>query len=157
MWKNRYLTQITKLHVITAFLKSQNHNIKMIEIFTKQAFSFIMYKFFNQYLSAENAKSIMKKWLRFRDQKKKFHQDCECWSYQTNSKLFWNFCRIFSLILSCLTRRVMMLSINSVLIERNWSIMNLIMTKFDIRCIRSTSTNWCSFTWMNERWIDLRT
>jgi hypothetical protein len=109
-----------------------------------------MHRFFNQYLSSEDAKSIMKEWLRFRDQKKEFHQDCECWSYQTNSKLFWNFCRTFSLILSCLTGRVMMLSVNSVLIERNWSIMNLIMNKTR-NSLHLINVDKLMFIYINER------
>jgi hypothetical protein len=45
---------------MTTLLLSQNHVKKIIEIFTKQTFSFIMHKFFDQYLNFEKAKSIMK-------------------------------------------------------------------------------------------------
>jgi hypothetical protein len=51
---------MTKLHVMTTLLLSQNHAAKMIEIFTKQAFSSIMHRFFDQYLISQNAKSAMK-------------------------------------------------------------------------------------------------
>ncbi len=72
------MSQFTELHVVAALLKTQNHNIKVIEIFTEQAFSFIMHKFFNQYLKIEDAKSAMKEWLLFRDQEGEFHQASEC-------------------------------------------------------------------------------
>jgi hypothetical protein len=43
-----------------ALLLSQNHVIKMIEIITKRAFSFIMHEFFDQYLKSEEARLAMK-------------------------------------------------------------------------------------------------
>ncbi len=51
---------MTKLHVMIALLLSQNHVIKMIEIITKRAFSFIMHEFFDQYLKSEEARLAMK-------------------------------------------------------------------------------------------------
>ncbi len=142
MWKDRYLSQITKLYVMTALLLSQNHVIRVIEIIIERAFSLIMHKFFDQYIKKEeNSRLAMKEWLSFRDQEARFHQNAECWSCQLNSKLFWNFCRSFVFILSCLARRVMMLSVNSVLIERNWSIMNLIMNKTRNCYVFALSTN----------------
>ncbi len=154
IWEDRYLSQIKELHVMTALLLSQNHAIKMIEISTKQAFSPIMHKFFDQYVKKnEYARLVMKEWLSFRDQKIEFHQDAECWSYQTNSKSFWNFCRSFAPTLSCLARRVMMLPANSVLTERNWSIMNLIMNETR-NSLNSVNVNKLMFIYMNERTLN---
>jgi hypothetical protein len=46
---------------MTALLHSQNHAIRMIEVITEQAFSFIMHKFFDQYIKKEeNSRLIMK-------------------------------------------------------------------------------------------------
>ncbi len=153
MWKDRYFNQMTKFHVMTTLLLSHNHAAKMIEIFTKQVFSFIMHRFFDQFLISQNAKSAMKAWLLFRDQETKFHHTCECWSYQSDSKLFWNFCKSFSSELSCLARRVMMLSINSMFAERNWFIMNLIMNKTR-NSLHSINVNKLMFIYMNKRTLD---
>ncbi len=60
VWEDRYLTQITELHVVAALLIPQNHNIKVIEVFTEQAFSFIMHRFFGQYLKVEDARLVIK-------------------------------------------------------------------------------------------------
>ncbi len=123
----------------------------MIEISTKQAFSFIMHRFFDQY--AEESRLAMKQWLRFRDQEAEFHQNAECWSYQIDSKLFWNFFKSFVFELSHLARRVMMLSANSVLAKRNWSVMNLIMSKTR-NLLHSINVNKLMFIYMNERTLD---
>ncbi len=138
---------------MTAFLISQNHNIKIVEVFTKQAFSLIMHRFFDQYLKVEDVKLVMKQWLSFRDQKFEFHQNFECWSYSTDSKLFWNFCKTFVLTLSCLARKIMMLPANSVLAERNWSIMNLIMNKTR-NSLHSINVDKLMFIYMNERTLN---
>jgi hypothetical protein len=107
-----------------------------------------MHRFFDQY--AEESRLAMKQWLRFRDQEAEFHQNAECWSYQIDSKLFWNFFKSFALELSHLARRVMMLSVNSVLAERNWSVMNLIMSKIR-NSLHSINVNKLMFIYMNER------
>ncbi len=151
--KNRYLNQITKFHVMTVLLLSQNYDIRVIETFTKQAFSFIMHRFFNQYLNSQNAKSVMKTWFFFQDQKTKFHHTCECWSYQSNSNLFWNFCKSLSFELSCLTRKVMMFLTNSILTKRNWFIMNFIMNKTR-NFLHSINVNKLMFIYINKRTFD---
>jgi hypothetical protein len=57
----RYLSQITKLHVMTALLLSQNHAIRVIEVITEQAFSLIMHKFFDQYIKKEESSRLVMK------------------------------------------------------------------------------------------------
>jgi hypothetical protein len=55
--------------------------------------------------------------------------------------------------LSCLARRVMMLSINSMFAERNWFIMNLIMNKTR-NSLHSINVNKLMFIYMNKRTLD---
>ena len=117
VWEDRYLSQITELHVVAALLVPQNHNIQVIGVSTSQAFFSIMHRFFAEYLNVEEAKSAMKQWLSFRNQEDGFYPASECWTYQTDSELFWNFSRSFAFDLSNIARKVIMLPANSVLAE----------------------------------------
>ena len=153
VWEDRYLSQITELHVVAALLVPQNHNIQVIGVSTSQAFFSIMHRFFAEYLNVEEAKSAMKQWLSFRNQEDGFYPASECWTYQTDSELFWNFSRSFAFDLSNIARKVIMLPANSVLAERNWSVMNLIMTK-SRNSLHSINVDKLMFIYMNERTLN---
>ena len=60
-WEDRYLSQITELHVVAALLVPQNHNIQVIGVSTSQAFFSIMHRFFAEYLNVEEAKAFFSK------------------------------------------------------------------------------------------------
>ena len=118
-WKNKYFNQIIKFHVIAVLLLPQNHVIKMIEMSFKLSFFIIMHDFFHRHFVSTDAVLVMKEWLAFHDQKDGFHTIFECWSYRKNLDLFWNFCKSFFSILNCIARKVMKLSVNSIMIEKS--------------------------------------
>ena len=153
VWEDRYLSQITELHVVASLLLPQNRTIKVVGVTTEHAFSSIMHRFFARYLNAEDSIVAMRQWLAFRDQEDEFHANSECWTYQMTPELFWNFCKHFALILSKLARKVMMLPGNSVLAERSWSVMNLIMNKTR-NSMASINVDKLMFIYLNERTLN---
>ena len=153
IWEDRYLSQITELHVVAALLLPQNHAIKVLGVSTEPTFAPLMHRFFNQHLTSAEAATAMKQWLAFRDQEDGFHTSSECWTYQMDPELFWTFSRNFASTLSSLARKVMKLPGNSVLAERSWSVMNLIMNKTR-NSMSSISVDKLMFIYMNERTLN---
>ncbi len=130
VWKNRMLSQSTSLHVVTALLLPRNHDIKIVDLTVSLTFNSIMMNFFEKYVNDHNdVKSTMKQWLAFKDQIDEFDSTADCWRWTEDSKLFWPCVESFASQLFKLALRVNRIFGNSVLIERNWSIMNLIKTK----------------------------
>ena len=139
--------------MVASLLLPQNRTIKVVGVTTEHAFSSIMHRFFARYLNAEDSIVAMRQWLAFRDQEDGFHANSECWTYQMTPELFWNFCKHFALILSKLARKVMMLPGNSMLAERSWSVMNLIMNKTR-NSMASINVDKLMFIYLNERTLN---
>lgn len=151
IWKDRYLTQTVELHVVAAILVMANYDIKVVEIATINFFPPIMSRFFTQYLSTqEEATKTMSQWFSFRVQEGLFSETRKCWKYIEDSVRFWEYCCTFALSLSTFARRVMKIPGNSVLMERSWSAMNLIMNK-SRNSLFAENTDKLMFIYMNER------
>lgn len=64
--------------------------------------------------------------------------------------MFWKICQEFASTLNVLTRKVIMLSANSVLAERSWSTINLIMSKTR-NSLNAVNVDKLMYIHMNER------
>lgn len=154
VWEDRYLNQFTELHVVSALLNPVNHNIRLVGVSGEQAFGPIMYRFFDRFLSnEEDAALAMKSWLSFRNQEEEFHSSLECWAYANKPDLFWTYCRGFAEKLSTLAKRVIKIPAKSVLAERSWSIMNLILNKAR-NSIGASNVDMLMYIYMNERTLN---
>jgi hypothetical protein len=154
VWKNWMFSQFTSLHVVAALLLSWNHDIKIIDLTTSLIFNSIMMNFFEKYINDhDDVESTMKQWLAFKDQINDFHSTADCWKWTEDSKLFWLCVESFASQLFKLALRVNRISDNSVLAERDWSIMNLIKTKTR-NSLNNVNVDKLMYIYMNERTLN---
>lgn len=89
VWEDRYLQQLTELHIIAALLNPLNHNIQLVGTSHARAFGPIMSRFFARYIPNEDDEAAaMKSWLSFRCQEDEFHPSQDCWKYVNDPHLF---------------------------------------------------------------------
>jgi len=154
VWELQLLQQSTSLHVIVALLLSQNHDIKVVDLMISLTFSSIMLIFFDRYsFCRSDATSVMKQWLAFWTQTDEFRSQVECWRWIDYSKLFWLCCESFVSQLAKLCLRVNKISGNFVLVERDWSIMNLIKSKTRNQ-LSNVSVDKLMYIYINERTLN---
>ena len=60
LWDNRYLTQITELHVVATLLVPEKHAVKLIEQTPEHAFDSIITRFFQQYAPPDQVTTCMR-------------------------------------------------------------------------------------------------
>lgn len=152
LWDDRYLKQVTELHVVTSLLIPGNHTIKSIGQTPETAFGPIMTRFFLQYTpGTEQTTTCMRDFWAFRAQIHAFfpHQD-SVWTYIDDPVTFWDTAAQFCPTLGTLASRLLQVPGNSVPGERAWSIQNLILTKTR-NGIKSVNLDRLLFIYINER------
>ncbi len=118
------------------------------------AFNIIMMSFFIRYISSSHdVKSTMKQWLTFRSQIDNFQFNAECWRWAEDSKLFWLCIESFFSQLSKLSLQVNRISDNSVLVKRDWSVMNFIKTKTRNQ-LSNINVDKLMYIYINERTLN---
>ena len=150
-WKERFITQIQSINVVAALLWPKNWNCTVVGITTTHAFMQIMHDFFGSHLTTvEERTQALKQWSDFRAQANGFASDSMCWTYINDPDLFWATTEAMAPQLSRLARRVMKLPGNSVLAERDWSVMNLIKNKGRNQ-LGNVNVDKLMYIYMNER------
>lgn len=113
-----------------------------------------MFRLLARYLSTdEDAARAMKSWLSFRGQEVELYSSNLCWSYINDSDLFWTYSRVFAETLSTIAKKVIKIPGNSVLAERSWSIMNLILNKTR-NSTGVSNVDMLMYIYMNERTLN---
>ena len=154
VWKNRVLSQSTSLHIVAALLLSRNQNIMIIDLTARSTFNAIMMSFFEKHVNDHHDVELaMKQWLAFKDQIDGFRSTVDCWRWIEDSKLFWLCVESFASQLFKLAIRINRILGNSVLIERDWSIMNLIKTKTR-NSLSNVNVDKLMYIYMNERTLN---
>ena len=151
LWDDRYLKQITELHVVASLLVPEKHGVKSIGQTPEHVFGPIMTRFFQQYAPSDQIATCMRDFWAFRAQSYAFfpHPD-SVWTYESNSVIFWDTAAKFSLTLGTLASRLMQVPGNSVPGERAWSIQNLILTKTR-NGLKDVNVDRLLFIYINER------
>ena len=150
-WDDRYLRQVQPINVVAALLWPKRWNCTVVGVTTRPAFMQVMHDFFASYLSTlEERTQALKQWSDFRAQANGFASDSICWTYIDDPDLFWATAEAMAPQLSRLARRVMKLPGNSVLAERDWSVMNLIKSKTR-NSLRNVHVDKLMYIYMNER------
>ena len=153
-WEYRFLKQIQPINVVAALLWPKNWNCTVVGLSTTPAFMQIMHGFFGSYLTTVDEKTqALKQWSDFRAQANGFASDHMCWTYINDPDLFWATAEAMAPQLSRLARRVMKLPGNSVLAERDWSVMNLIKNKSRNQ-LGNLNVDRLMYIYMNERTLN---
>ena len=157
VWEDRFLTQCTPLHITAALLLPENWNTEVVGVTTRSGFNSIMMEFFERYAgspaSHESALSAMKEWLDFRSQINGFEPNAACWRAASDPDLFWALAEGIAPHLSMLARRVMKIPGNSVLAERDWSVLNLIKNKTR-NSLQNVKVDKLMYIYMNQRTLN---
>lgn len=151
IWDERYLTQITELHVAAYLLNPTNHARTAAGQSPITAFSSIMLWFFREYAPGHEAVCMQGFWA-FREQRDGFfpHSNGSIWDLANDLVTFWDTAVPFAPVLATLAVRLMQVPGNSVPGERAWSIMNLILTKRR-NSLSNINVDRLIYIYMNER------
>ena len=151
IWDDRYQKQTHPINVVAALLWPKHWNCVVVGTTTTPLFMQVMHDFFATYLTTiEDRTQALKQWSDFRAQVHGFAPDSICWTYINDPDLFWTTAEAMAPQLSRLARRVMKLPGNSVLAERDWSVMNLIKNKTR-NSLRHVQVDKLMYIYMNER------
>lgn len=143
---------------MTALLLSKNHDIKVMGVTTQNSFVNTIHRFFNTYVPREKVSQAIKDKLLYKNKEEKFHTTSSYWMYKNDAKVFWKICEEFALTLSKLTRKIIMFFANSMLSERSWLAMNLIINKIcnslnaiNVDKLMFIYINKCALHWQKEK------
>lgn len=151
LWDQRYLTQITELHVIATLLIPRNYATTSVGQTSKIAFEDFMTRFFQQYASPNQLINCMRDFWAFRARKNAFFShEASVWTYIEDPVVFWETAAKFTPVLGDLAGRLMQVPGNSVPGERAWSIQNLILIKTRNE-IKDVNMNRLLYIYINER------
>ena len=151
LWDQRFLTQVTELHVIAALLIPRNYAVTSIGQTPEAAFGGFMTRFFQQYTPPEQLTNCMRDFWAFRARKNAFFpHEASVWTFIEDPVVFWETAAKFAPVLGELAGRLMQVPGNSVPGERAWSIQNLVLTKTQ-NGIKDINVDRLLFIYMNER------
>ena len=151
VWDDRYLTQITTLHVVAGLLVPENHAVKSMGQSSEATFGLIMTEFFKRYAPADQVTTCMRDFWVFRNQTGAFfpHEN-SVWTHMNDLVTFWDTVAFYCPALSALASRLMQVPGNSVPGERAWSIQNLILSKTR-NGLKHINLDRLLFIYINER------
>lgn len=115
-----------------------------------------MIEFFEQYAGSsgyQGALSAMKEWLDFKSQLNGFEPNASYWGAISDPDLFWALAEEIAPHVSSLARRVLKIPGNSVLAERDWSILNLIKNKTR-NSLKNIKVDKLMYIYMNQRTLN---
>ena len=151
LWDQRFLTQITELHIVATLLDPRKFAVKSVGQTPESAFGEFMTRFFQRYAPPDDLATCMRDFWAFRNQTYAFFpHEASVWAYIDDPIVFWETAARFTPILGELAGRLMQVPGNSVPGERAWSIQNLILTKTR-NGIKSINLDRLLFIYINER------